>query len=199
MTGIEKIKERILSDARGEIARIEQEAKVCSGEIAASGETAAKEEYWKLFKKGTDDAEIRSERLASVAQLEAKKQVLTVKQELIAAAFEYAVQTMLNMPEEKNIDFLASLAVRASRTGKEEVIFPADTREKIGEKVVMKANSMLTTSGKRAELRLSEDTRGIRGGLILRDGSIEMNCSIDALVDNVRNSITGDVASILFK
>ena len=199
MTGIEKIIERILSDARVDVAKIVQEENIRCSEISATGEAAAKSEYWRLFKKGTDDAEIRSERLASVAQLEAKKQVLTVKQELIAAAFERAVQNMINMPEDKNVDFLASLTVRASRTGTEEVVFPTETRGRFGKKVVEKANSMLTASGKRAELKLSEETRGIRGGIILRDGSIEMNCSLDALVDNIKNSITGDVASILFK
>lgn len=199
MTGIDKIIERILSDARTEVDRIVQEGKIRCSEIAAAGEADAKNEYWRLFKKGTDDAEIRSERLASVAQLEAKKQVLSVKQELIAAAFERAIQNMINMPEDRSMDFLASLAVRASRTGTEEVLFPAETRDRFGKKVVEKANSMLTLSGKRAELKLSEETRGIRGGIILRDGSIEINCSLDALVDNIKNSITGDVASILFK
>ena len=159
MTGIEKITERILADARAEAAEIEREAKARCEEIAAAGDAAAQDEYWKLFKKGTDDAEKRGERLGSVAQL----------------------------------------AARASRTGAEEIILPAGTDKAFGENVTAQANSLLASAGKNGALRLSSETREMRGGLVLRDGSIEVNCSLDAIVDDVRNDLTGKVASTLFE
>ena len=199
MNGIEKITARILSESQCAVDAVKQEAAARCAEIAAAGDAAAKEEYWKLLKKGTEDAEKRGERLDSVAQLEAKKQILGAKQQLISEVFELAAEKLIAMPEEENVAFLAALAVRASRTGAEEVIFTAETRDKIGAQVVEKANSIISASGKKAELKLSGESREMRGGLILRDGSIEMNCSLDALIDGVKNDVTGQVAEILFE
>lgn len=199
MNGIEKITARILSDSQGAVEAVKQEAAARCAEIAAAGDAAAQDEYWKLLKKGTEDAEKRGERLESVAQLEAKKQILGAKQQLISEVFELAAEKLIAMPEDENVAFLAALAARASRTGAEDVIFTADTRDKIGAQVVEKANSIISAAGKKAELKLSGESREMRGGLILRDGSIEMNCSLDALIDGVKNDVTGQVAEILFE
>ncbi|MBR6259089.1 MAG: V-type ATP synthase subunit E [Oscillospiraceae bacterium] len=199
MTGIDKIKERILSDAKTEVTKVAEEAAARVSEIKTAGEAAAQEEYGKLFKKGTDDAEKRKERLASVAQLEARKQMLSTKQTLINEAFELAVSKMLGMSDGEKKDFLAKLAARAAGTGKEEVIFPAGTDSAFGQEVVDKANAALAAAGKTGNLKLSGESRDMRGGLILREGNIEVNCSLDALVDDVRNDVTGEVAAILFE
>ena len=198
MTGIEKITERILADARSKVAEIEAENKAACEQIISAGETAAQDEYWKLFKKGTDDAEKRKERLGSVAQLEAKKQLLAVKQELIAKAFELAIEKIDTMADADKVKFLSEIAARASHSGNEEIIFPAGTDAAFGETVVAKANELLAAAGKNGALKLSGEKREMRGGLVLREGSIEMNCGLDALVDDVRNGLTGAVASTLF-
>ncbi|MBR5381881.1 MAG: V-type ATP synthase subunit E [Oscillospiraceae bacterium] len=199
MTGIEKIKERILADAGTEIAKIKDEAASRCAEITSAGETAAQDEYQKLFRKGTDDAEKRKERLESVAQLEARKETLAAKQNIITEAFELAVGKLLGMPDGEKKDFLAGLAVRAAHSGTEEVIFPNGTDRAFGEEVVAKANALLAAAGKNGALKLSAEQRDMRGGLILREGNIEANCSLDALVDDVRNDVTGEVAAILFE
>lgn len=199
MTGIDKIKEHILSDAKTEVTKVAEEAAARVSDIKSAGEAAAQEEYGKLFKKGTDDAEKRKERLASVAQLEARKQMLSTKQDLINEAFELAVSKMLGMADGDKKDFLAKLAARAASTGSEEVIFPAGTDSAFGQEVVEKANAALAAAGKTGALKLSGESRDMRGGLILREGNIEVNCSLDALVDDVRNDVTGEVAAILFE
>jgi len=101
MNGIEKITARILSDSQGAVEAVKQEAAARCAEIAAAGDAAAQDEYWKLLKKGTEDAEKRGERLESVAQLEAKKQILGAKQQLISEVFELAAEKLIAMPERK--------------------------------------------------------------------------------------------------
>ena len=199
MTGIDKITERILSDARAEVSKIEAEAKARCTEISSAGEAAAQDEYGRLFKKGVDDAEKRKERLGSVAQLEARKQMLGIKQQMISEAFELAVKNMLAMDDGKKKEVLAALAARAAHSGAEEVVFPVGTDGAFCDEVVGKANSLLAGSGKNGSLKVSGETREMRGGLILREGNIEINCSLDALVDDVRNDVTGEVAAILFE
>ena len=45
---------------------------------------------------------------------------------------------------------------------------------------------------------LSEETRNLRGGYMLQNGQVYINNSVEAMVDEKRRELTGDVASILF-
>ena len=49
-----------------------------------------------------------------------------------------------------------------------------------------------------AMLAVSEETRDISGGFILKDGRIEVNCTFDALVRAEREQTVGEVAKLLF-
>lgn len=198
MNGIEKITQRITADAQVEIEKIQAEAKAQCEKIAKDSDAAAQEEYWKIFKKGTKDAELRVERMGSVAALEAKKQILAEKQDIVSMAFDRAVQMLLALPEEKYVLLLAKLAYDASRSGKETIVLTAGDREKYGADVCAAANKLLAKAGKTAELSLSDKTGDFRGGLILTEGNIEMNCSFDVLVNMRKAELSGEVAGILF-
>ena len=63
-----------------------------------------------------------------------------------------------------------------------------------GAKAVERANA---ASGKR--LTLSEDAAPIRGGFILRDQNVEVNCSFETLVRLQKTQTAGMVAKILFQ
>ena len=45
---------------------------------------------------------------------------------------------------------------------------------------------------------MSENTANIDGGLILRYGDIESNCSLALMLKGIRESLEGQVGSILF-
>lgn len=53
-------------------------------------------------------------------------------------------------------------------------------------------------AGKPAQLTLSAETRPIRGGVVLKNGLIETNCSLGTLVDGLRPELSGKVAARLF-
>jgi len=48
-------------------------------------------------------------------------------------------------------------------------------------------------------MTLSDETRDIAGGLILRRGSIEANCSVELLVELCKGEMASKLADILFK
>ena len=62
-----------------------------------------------------------------------------------------------------------------------------------------KANELLSAEGKLGKLTVSEDTADISGGVIVRFGGIETNCSIDALVRQQRSALATEVAQVLFE
>lgn len=198
MNGIEKITDRIRVEAEAECKAIADEANAKCEEIKASYDQQAQEEYWRIIKKGARDAEMHVEHLGSVAQLEAKKQVLATKQDMVARAFNRAIELISSLPENQYVPFLARLAAEASVTGDEQIIMAASDRTHYGKQVCIKANELLSSKGKTASLTLSDQTRDIRGGLILSSGNIEVNCSTDKLVLQHKSNLAAQVAEVLF-
>lgn len=48
-------------------------------------------------------------------------------------------------------------------------------------------------------LTLSAETRELAGGLILKQGDIEVNCSVDTLLELSRGELAARVAEVLFE
>lgn len=195
MNGIEKITGRINEDAQREIDAIAAQAKSEADAITARYEAQAEKEAAEILARGKANADERVERLASVAELEAKKMTLAAKQEVLDRAFDKALQDLTQLSEEKYVALLAALAVKAASTGNEKIILSPADRSRYGVKVAEMANSAL---GKQGKLTLSEETRDIKGGLLLSDGDVEVNCAFETLVRLTRNQIAGDVAKVLF-
>ena len=194
MNGIEKIAGRIISDARAEADAVRQEAEASANEVRQQAQRDAAALKAQLIQEGSAEAEALYARLVASAGTDAKKSALAVKQDILEQAFALAVTKLRALPEEKYVRLLASLADRASETGKEQLILNADDRAKYGEAIVKQANAI---SGR--SLTLSEETRPIVGGLILSQGRIEVNCTLDALAAQSRTALSAEAAKRLFQ
>ena len=193
MNGIEKIIDRISGDAQAEIDAVLSQAKAEAAEIAAKYEAQAKAEGEDILSRGKRAAAEREERLVSVAQLECRKGQLAAKQEVIDAAFTLALDKLLALPEDRYTALLVELAVQAAPNGKGMLIFSQGDRARVGKAVIDAANEKLKGS-----LTLAEETRPIRGGFILSDGRVEVNCSFETLVRLQKAELTGKVTGVLF-
>ena len=198
MNGFDKILERIEADSRAEIEAIEADAREKSEAIRAEGDRQAQEKYADMITAGARAAEERVSRLKSVAELEARKQILATKQEMVTLAFDRAVDMIADLDESRYVALLASLAARASTDGTEKLIFSAADRARVGKSVCQKANAALEAEGRTGRLTLSEETRDIRAGLVVSAGDIEVNCTVESLVSDLRGELAAKVASVLF-
>ena len=195
MDGIEKITGRINADVQREIDELNAGARKEADEIAAQYKTQAERESAEILERGKKSAVEREERLAGVAQLECRKLELAARQDLLQEAFGKALDNLLHLPEKEYVDLLSKLAVKAARTGKEQVILSQKDRTRYGKQAVTAANEAL---GDKGRLTLSEDARPIKGGLILSDGDVEVNCTFETLVRLQRSELEREVAKVLF-
>ena len=204
MNGIEKITSQIDADVQKEIGAALDQARAQAKEIEARYESQAQTQGEALRRKGEQDAALRRERLVDVARLEARKTLLAAKQALVGQAFDLALKKLLELPDQEYIALLAKLAVAASRTGREQVILSQKDRSRYGKQAVTMANDMLAKkAGPRAAesagmLTLAEESRPMAGGLILRDGRVETNCSFEVLIHLQRDALSAEVARVLF-
>ena len=212
MHGIEKITDRIAQDAQAELEAQLSQAQERADQILAEYETQAREavERYLKRKKGfilashdrvlldacVDQREVDAHRaqLHSMARLEARKRILAAKQDVIEAAFEKALARLCALPREKMVPLLARLAAVYAETGEEEVILPPASRRAYGQDVVDQANQLIGEG----HLTLGPAEEGIAGGLLLRRGPVDINCTFSMLLQRRRESLSAQVAEILF-
>lgn len=228
MEGMDRIKARIAEDARAEADRVLEEARAQAKTIADDYARRAQQAAAEVTQRGETAAAQREERLASMAVMEGRKALLAAKQEMVAAAFDQALETLCALPEAEYTALLAALAVQAARTGREEVILSPADRKRVGKAVVTAANAVLAkqtapelpdslggsragallekviTAGSalltgNAQLTLSERTAPMRGGLILADGAVEVNCAFETLIRLAKADLSAQVAKVLFE
>ena len=196
MNGIEKIIARIEADSQDECRRISEQAKERAEEILRDGEVAAAGEYEAAITEGRKTAQERRKRLVSSSKSEAGKLVLASKQKILGETYELAMKKLC--AHSKKAELLASLAFRASVTGRGSIIMNPADKDSIGHIVVKLANEKLAAAAKTAELTLSDTTRDICGGLYLAEGSIETNCTFESLINAQRTEYAAEAAKVLF-
>lgn len=199
MKGTEKIIAHIRADGDAEAKKIIDAASKQAEEKRAESFKAALSEYEKLMQAGNAECEDILSGSRRIAEMEAKKSVLSVKQEMISAAFDAAREEIVNMQRDKYTQFLARMAAEAAASGMEEIVLNARDKAEVGKSVCKAANELLSAKGTPGKLTVSEDTADISGGVIVRFGGIETNCSIDALIRQRRSGLSTEVAAAMFE
>lgn len=194
MKGTEKIIAHIQADAAAQADAILAQAEQQCAEIREGYERKAKDAYAEKIRAGVKANQDRLESVERLARMEGRKSVLALKQDMVSKSFDLAVDKLVDLPEEQYVALLAKLAAQASVTGDEQVVLNARDREKIGPAVVAAANARLSDG----KLTLSDEVGAFRGGLLLRRGSIEANCTVELLVEVCRGDMAAELAKVLF-
>ncbi len=217
MTGFSKITDKILAEARADAEASVSEAQAKAAEISA--EYAVRAEA--LKKQIDEDAKRQAEEIVARAHADEamirRSAALEARGNMVDEAFDLARREILNLSAERYTEFLSMLLCRALREqlederqtrelyGDEEqptedftVLLNELDRERVGKELMAR----LTAKHKAGEIELlptlSEETAPIDGGLILRRGKIEINCSVKALFGELRPEWEGRVVARLF-
>lgn len=194
MKGTEKIIAHIQADAKAKADEILAEAERKCAEIREEYAEKAKEAYAARIRDGVKECEENADNRERLFQMESRKEILALKQKLVADCFSRAKELILSLPEENYFMLLVKLAVSASDNGAGEIILNRKDRERFGDKVALTANAML----KEGKMTISEDVGDFSGGLIVRNGKIEVNSSVELLVDMCREEMSAKAAGVLF-
>lgn len=219
MTGLNKITEKIISEANDR-ARviIEQARKRC---IEISNEYAARAEQEKLSMRENAEKEANSiiAQSKSSAAAEKKNSLLKVKRELVDETFREARAEIENLSDEKYGEMISSLAAAAlfevietqrenlEKYGEEpdfeeyELLLNKKDYDRCGKAVYanLVARTVERFGSETAErISLSEKTVSIDGGAVIRCGNLENNASFSRLFEALREKLEYEVASYLF-
>ena len=194
MKGTEKIIAHIQADAKAQVDAILAQAELQCAEIKTGFDKQAAACYSDRIRAGVKACQDEVDSRVRIDQMEARKAVLAVKQEMVAQSFDKALQALVALPEKQYVAFLARLAVKAAVSGDEEIVLNARDRTAVGAKVGAAANAKIP-GGK---LTLADDAGDFAGGLILRRGNVEANCTAELLVELARGDMSAEIAGLLF-
>ena len=192
MNGLEKITERIAADAQAQADDITAQAKAQAAEIVADYQARADAFVEAERAKAAEQAAQTAQRAEAAGVLEGRKWVLGAKQQL-EDTFDLALTKLRALPKEEYTALLTKLLVRAGQSGG-EVMFNQTDRAQVGKAVVTAANEAM----KDGCLTLSEETRDIQGGFVLKSGLVELNCALETLVEQEKEAMSVSVATHLF-
>lgn len=197
--GAERIIRRILDDANSKAVAIKTAAKEKATAVENEAKQKATRKQEQILEKARKEAEEQKRRIIGVAQLEARKELLAAKQELISEVFQKSLNQLVDMDERLYLATIRDLILKLVETGTETVLGSAIDRDRIPAVFWKEINETLVKKGKKGELKLSADTRDIRGGFILQAEGVEINCSFESLLEMKRDQLEPEVAAALFK
>ncbi len=197
--GAERIIRRILGDANSKAVAIKTAAKEKSTAVENEAKQKAARKKEQILEKACKEAEEQKRRIIGVAQLEARKELLAAKQELISEVFQKSLDQLVDMDERVYLATIRDLILKLVETGTETVLGSAIDQGRIPAVFWKEINETLVKQGKKGELKLSADTRDIRGGFILQAEGVEINCSFESLLEMKRDRLEPEVAAALFK
>jgi V/A-type H+-transporting ATPase subunit E len=195
----EKLRHKIISDAEAEARRIVEEGEAEAQGVREESDTEVSKIKSEFAGKAKSRAEEYIRRQTSLRELEARKAILAEKGALIDEVFDRALEELRKRDRDGGYALTRKLLLDAIETGDEEILLSPEDRKAVDASFVKNLNAELQKAGRRGEVTISDETRDIKGGFILRRGRAETNASFDTLLAMLRDDMETEVAGILFE
>ncbi|MBQ6775377.1 MAG: V-type ATP synthase subunit E [Synergistaceae bacterium] len=187
-----EIKKKIKNDSDAQIKAIEAENDEKVREISRKVNAEIKEvQDAYAVRLGKEEPEVLRRR-EIVAELDAKRIDLGVRQRLVSEAFDMALKQLVELAPDKYVKFADKLMAQAVSTGK-EVVFVGKNEKHLDQRWIDGYNASHGTS-----LTISAERLPIAGGFVLRNDKIDTNCSWEMLLADSRADIETEVVKRLF-
>lgn len=198
MNGAEKIKEKIIADARERAEKIIEAARIEAQGIIKHAEKQAFQRVAIMTEKAKEDAALYKQRAHAAGEMEIKKNILKTRQDTIDEAFAIALERIAELPDDKYSRFLEEILLNAARDEEGELILNSKDKQRLGQQFIDRMNAKFRSLGRNAVLKLSADDLNSRGGFVIRYGDMEINCTLEVMLNMERPNLEAGVAAILF-
>jgi len=185
----EAIIEKILSDANIEKENTLTQARDNAAHIVEK----AKEEKDKAIKDAVSKAtaalpEILRRKL-SVAELESKKNILAVKQEIISSVFDKAIENLIALPKKEYLSLIKGMILTAMEDGDSVIV---------GKEGIVDKDFVESIGNEKGITLIYKGVGDFVGGVILKGKGCDKNMSFALEMSALREEIEPTIAKILF-
>ncbi|MCI1931670.1 MAG: V-type ATP synthase subunit E [Clostridia bacterium] len=177
---------KILADANAQADEIKKTAQKEAEQIIAAAEAKAAKEKAAADKITNLEAEKAASKEISGADMQAKKLILAEKQKCIEEVIAEAEKKLASLKGEKYKNVILKM-IKNADCKDSEIIFSENDKATLQKDV------------EDMGLKVSDETRDIEGGFVVKKGDIEYNYSFKSIITVEREEIQQIAAGILFK
>jgi len=194
MDGLEKIIQKIESDAEKAVASIIADAEKRAKDIIDEAESSGDSEAGDIIEAAKAECNGMIRKAHSGGELSKRQTVLSCRVEVIDSVMEKAVRNFLSENPEKYFDSMITLAKKYVFAGEQEMIFsdrdiarmPADFQKNLSKAVG--SGSTVTVRG----------GGSFEGGFLLVGEDIVENCTLESLIGDKEIEIRDELCALLF-
>lgn len=188
MIGLEKIIGRINADSAADCERLLQEARRKAEDVRAKDtqyrEVLAAQERAKLEQRLRQRRQSRRD----LMRMEQRGAVLRTKQQLVEEAFRNAQQALEDLDGQRKAKLYTALLTSAAEPGKPgEVLLQRADRKSVGA-AISEAFPFLQVAREECPC----------AGVVLRYGAVEIDCTLPTILEDLRRTLSAEVAALLF-
>lgn len=178
--------DRIMAEADKEIEAFMLEGKREADAIMKAAEEKSRREKESYRKNAEEEARKARAKEISGAEMEAKKAILREKQDILEEIIAEAKKRLENLPDAEYAKVIGGMLERLDESQGKEVIVSAKDKARLAD--VVKEKGYV----------LSDETRDIDSGFVVKNGDIEYNYSFDAIIMVQKEEMQITAAKILF-
>ncbi|MBQ8005822.1 MAG: V-type ATP synthase subunit E [Clostridia bacterium] len=221
MTGLDKITGKIISEAEKDASAMLERARERCAEIMFEAQREAESIKAALEEEAQREAESIIAKAKSEAAMQKRNLLLSARSEAVDRVFAQAYKEILNLPEEKYCELVSRLIAEAmieeleneknniflygeeniDLPEKYELIFNKNDKEKLGTAILSGVERVIIGKLNREELEklvIADECADIDGGVIVRFGSIEYNCSVSSVFSAIRARMESEISTHIF-
>lgn len=185
--GVENILEKITLDASSAAEAVVAAAKSEAVGIVEEAKKKAADSYAKSLEAAEKEAIESVNHIRSMAALEARKMKLAAKREVIDETFDAVCKRIKSLPDNEYAAFLAAMANVSAEKG---TLWFSERDSRISE---------LVRPHLKGEFKISKSTvKNLPDGFIIKNGSIQVTCSVEELLSVKRAELEPVAVKALF-
>lgn len=196
MSGLDKMKARILEEAESSARDILDRAGEEADRILREAGTAADAAAAEIAAGAVRDSLERKRRAGAAADMQRKQAVLAAKQEIIREVLREAYEEILGLEAERYFGLMEKLLKEYVLPEEGEICFNSRDLERMPEGFSGRIRTIAAEAG--GSLTLSETPLDTDGGFLLVYGGIEENCTLKAVFSSRREELSDQVNRMLF-
>lgn len=196
MSGLDKMKARILEEAESSARDILDRAGEEADRILREAGTAADAAAAEIAAEAVRDSLERKRRAGAAADMQRKQAVLAAKQEMIREVLREAYEEILGLEAERYFGLMEKLLKEYVLPEEGEICFNSRDLERMPEGFSGRIRTIAAEAG--GSLTLSETPLDTDGGFLLVYGGIEENCTLKAVFSSRREELSDQVNRMLF-
>lgn len=186
---LEDIIGKILNDAKDKVSAAQKQTAEETQKLTQQIDEDISEEIEQINKTNQEKITQLKEQKKIIAQLDAQKDILKAKQEIIDEVFEKAASAFMDMDKSPYQSFIKDKLTPLIKTGSEKVVFDKRDKTRLDEAFL---------KGFKCEVSFAQD-KNIQAGFIVEGDKFRIDNSIKALLNIIRPEIEAEAARILFE